>query len=720
MTFKINHAKVSSKLDGADSNLIQPSDWNANLVSTMTTGKLLGRYSANTGPIEEITVGSGLSLDSGTLSVSSGSGWTPDLSLGIGNGITDATDTSVLSAHINETSGYMAVLDDGTNKYLHVLISPANDQKYGWLDAYGSTNLGTVTTTSDLTSRGTYDTEPTGTIVKVLAGIGGAPTFYALLVSDTGSGATWSAGTLESAIQTVNLWNLPYNSAPSVIFIKDKFQGVTAGYFYYVGKLDTWLSINMYDWPTGSDKYEDSFEVFFANTSTPIIYNPNVKMTIVISDGLSTAGKKHIEEASFVPANITSHVFKIYRQTEVDTLHLELGAVYYDIHNGSGLVNTIEYSLPEYSITYTDSKLVTVSGNYIEDMIYQGYHNQLVYPDDGDYVYVTQPIIELYPNFSGAPIGIELRWGFYEQFTTSIFRWDNTASTPINITNLSKFNYKGVQPTAITFNTNHDNMLVAGDGNGKWTILSFTSGVVTVADEQPVIVTTGASDTTLPVAHLIHIISGGTASNERIVLPDLDEWTVGYTMAVYLKTKTNASDLVYNTQVDIANDVNFVLSTESSFWLLEWSPSDYQWIVKDSYAAASDTIPDVLLTRDNLGHTKWNEPRHIFIANQGYQNVDTGASLSTKFHRLNLTTIGASGTKSITIPSGSVTGERALYYLYSKGNVGDSISFTVTNMLNTAGTQPTSVILDTTGEQVMVEWQINKWKVICASSGVVT
>lgn len=39
--------------------------------STMTTGKLLGRTTATTGAIEEITVGSGLSLSAGTLSATS-------------------------------------------------------------------------------------------------------------------------------------------------------------------------------------------------------------------------------------------------------------------------------------------------------------------------------------------------------------------------------------------------------------------------------------------------------------------------------------------------------------------------------------------------------------------------------------------------------------------------------------------------------------------------
>lgn len=40
----------------------------------MTTGKLLGRSTAGNGAIEEITIGSGLSLSAGTLSATGGGG----------------------------------------------------------------------------------------------------------------------------------------------------------------------------------------------------------------------------------------------------------------------------------------------------------------------------------------------------------------------------------------------------------------------------------------------------------------------------------------------------------------------------------------------------------------------------------------------------------------------------------------------------------------------
>lgn len=67
MTISLKHAFQSAKTDGADTDQVQPSDWNAEHTLTMATGSILGRSTAGTGAVEEISVGSGLSLSAGTL-----------------------------------------------------------------------------------------------------------------------------------------------------------------------------------------------------------------------------------------------------------------------------------------------------------------------------------------------------------------------------------------------------------------------------------------------------------------------------------------------------------------------------------------------------------------------------------------------------------------------------------------------------------------------------
>lgn len=72
MTVSLTHAFVSSIPDGPDATQVRPSNWNAEHVLSMDTARLLGRTTAGTGPAEEISVGSGLSLSAGVLSATGG------------------------------------------------------------------------------------------------------------------------------------------------------------------------------------------------------------------------------------------------------------------------------------------------------------------------------------------------------------------------------------------------------------------------------------------------------------------------------------------------------------------------------------------------------------------------------------------------------------------------------------------------------------------------
>jgi hypothetical protein len=55
VTIEVTHAFVSEKSDGTDSSRIQPSNWNAAHTFTMATNRILGRKTASTGAVEELT-----------------------------------------------------------------------------------------------------------------------------------------------------------------------------------------------------------------------------------------------------------------------------------------------------------------------------------------------------------------------------------------------------------------------------------------------------------------------------------------------------------------------------------------------------------------------------------------------------------------------------------------------------------------------------------------
>lgn len=155
-TVTVRHAKVSAVADSSDSNLIQPSDWNddhaatlsgvvaaditdststgrdlltaANAAAgrttlsaaasgavgssglTMATARILGRTTASTGAIEEIVVGSNLTLSGGTLSGTGGGGAS---SL---DGLSDVTLTA-------PADGDVLTYDTGTSQWVNAAPS---------------------------------------------------------------------------------------------------------------------------------------------------------------------------------------------------------------------------------------------------------------------------------------------------------------------------------------------------------------------------------------------------------------------------------------------------------------------------------------------------------------------------------------------------------------------------------------------------------------------
>ena len=248
--------------------------------------------------------------------------------------------------------------------------------------------------------------------------------------------------------------------------------------------------------------------------------------------------------------------------------------------------------------------------------------------------------------------------------------------------------------------------------------LLVSNGTITAVDTPTHVAV--ANGTVIPISSQIFMTSDGSGNTQTVYLDDsaLDEFSFGVSCTLVYETRPNGADAIKFMSADVA----ITMANEGAFVELVWDTYYYGWVVQSSSGVIpGDGATPKVKYRDNHGAVYWSTARDVYRAGIGYQDVDTGTSLVYQgYNQLRLTTIGSSGTKTVAITNGTLTGERVSFYLFSKTNVGDSVSFTVTNLLDASGVQPTSVILDTTTEQVMFEWQINKWKVICASSGVVT
>ena len=118
MTVSLKHTFQSTKDDSGDTTIVQPSNWNEEHVLTCSTARILGRTTAGTGAVEELSVGEGLSLSAGSLAV----GTVPVANGGTGattlTGYVKGSGTSALTASAtiptSDLSGTIAVANGGT------------------------------------------------------------------------------------------------------------------------------------------------------------------------------------------------------------------------------------------------------------------------------------------------------------------------------------------------------------------------------------------------------------------------------------------------------------------------------------------------------------------------------------------------------------------------------------------------------------------------------
>lgn len=114
MAISLKHNFQSAVADGGDTTLVQPSNWNAEHDLTLATARLIGRTSSGTGSAEEISVGTGLNLSSGSLAVSSTTPQVNSINTFTAAQVIEVTDNSNPALRITQigTADALRVEDD--------------------------------------------------------------------------------------------------------------------------------------------------------------------------------------------------------------------------------------------------------------------------------------------------------------------------------------------------------------------------------------------------------------------------------------------------------------------------------------------------------------------------------------------------------------------------------------------------------------------------------
>lgn len=201
MALTLKHAFTSAKADGADTSLVQPSNWNANHTLTGSNNVLFGTNGTGTGG--EITVSTGLALSSSTLTVAIGTtvqAWDADL-----DAIAALAGTSGL---LKKTAANTWVLD--TTAYLSGSISLTTGVT-GTLPV-GNGGTGATTLTGVLKGNGTsaFTTATAGTDYVSPGGSAGAITATGL--KETKTAPSISSGTLTIDCSAGNVFAVSLNA----------------------------------------------------------------------------------------------------------------------------------------------------------------------------------------------------------------------------------------------------------------------------------------------------------------------------------------------------------------------------------------------------------------------------------------------------------------------------------------------------------------------------
>lgn len=199
MTISVTHAFQSGKADGSDATLVQPSNWNAEHTITMATSRLLGRLTAGTGAVEELTatqLWTLLGIVTGTAMVfaqtAAPTGWTKsathdDKALRVVTGTASSGGSSPFSTVFGKTAtdshtlttteipshshsaGTLSAASDGA--HTHSYTRPTNDHNTSISGGTQTSDSGTSATTG---SSGAHTHSITGSTAT--AGSGGGHT----------------------------------------------------------------------------------------------------------------------------------------------------------------------------------------------------------------------------------------------------------------------------------------------------------------------------------------------------------------------------------------------------------------------------------------------------------------------------------------------------------------------------------------------------------------
>jgi hypothetical protein len=246
MAVSVKHAFVSGKPDGADSTLVQPSNWNAEHTLTLGSSKLLGRITSGIGAVEEIGIGSGLTLASGSVSanVTTVAGRTGAVTLAVAD-VSGAAPLSSPALTGNPTAVTQSAGDNSTR----IATTAYADASASTAVANSFVSMGSVATTSGTSKDFSTIASTAKRVTLILQGVSLSGTALLRIQLGTSGGlVTSSYGSTSSVISSgggraaATAGFEIYTDVPGASYSVDG-----AIVFYLVGS-NTWVAAGTVGW----------------------------------------------------------------------------------------------------------------------------------------------------------------------------------------------------------------------------------------------------------------------------------------------------------------------------------------------------------------------------------------------------------------------------------------------------------------------------------------
>lgn len=130
-------------------------------------------------------------------------------------------------------------------------------------------------------------------------------------------------------------------------------------------------------------------------------------------------------------------------------------------------------------------------------------------------------------------------------------------------------------------------------------------------------------------------------------------------------------------------------------------------------------MPCVPLSASKMPFQRSVERAGLMVENITTNDTDT-LPVDVEVYETKIQTAGSESAEMISIPDGTVVGQRKLITVTAIGAAGTAVGVAFTNIVNASAVQLTGCSMDADDEFLLLEWNGSKWQVVYSAATLAT